>query len=172
MLLSASPQARGLTRRPRWVGAVSFSRYPGPDQRCRTSYSKYPRFPRTARAASNRARGLQSAGMCPHPTHPPEWCPSGRGWPLPGKLLSFRPAPGSAPRLPPPPPALGQGAAPRARARTRACPGIWAAINGREVTSRRSWARVFCSRGQRPSPAAAIPADNAPALQLSACATR
>lgn len=45
-----------------------------------------------------------------------------------------------------------EGAAPRARAGTRACAGVWAAVNNGEVTSRRSRARVLCSRGHSHQP--------------------
>lgn len=47
----------------------------------------------------------------PHtrPAHPPGWCPSGRGGPLPGETPSASGHSGSAPRSLPPPPGLGRG---------------------------------------------------------------
>lgn len=45
----------------------------------------------------------------PCPTHPPGWCPSGHGWPLPGETPSVSGRSGSAPRSQPPPPALDRG---------------------------------------------------------------
>lgn len=66
-----------------------------------------------------------------------------------------------------------EGAAPRARAGTRACAGVWAAVNNGEVTSRRSRARVLCSRGHSHQPCGRhFLADNSLARPRSACAAR
>lgn len=65
------------------------------------------------------------------------------------------------------------GAAPRDRARTRTCPGAWAAVNTGEVSSRRCWARVFCSGGHSHQACGRhFPADKSLTRRLGACAAR
>ena len=145
-----------------WVGAVGFSRYPG----------HYPRPPRTARAASDRAPGLRSAGISPTPLTRPSGVRQVVVGRSPGKLPQFPAAQTQHPGYRRLLQRSVEGAAPRARARTRACAGVWAAVNNREVTSRRSWARVFCSRDHSDQARGRHFPANSPALQLSACATR
>lgn len=66
-----------------------------------------------------------------------------------------------------------EGAAPRARARTGTCPGAWTAVNTGKVTSRRHWARTFCSCGHGDQARGRhFPADNCPTRRLRACAAR
>lgn len=99
------PQARG----DGWVGAVGFSPLPGSRPGAvgpvaLTTPSPPHRLERPP--AAPRASRRQE---CPRPAHPPGWCPSGRGWPLPGETPSVSGRSGSAPRLPLPPPALDRG---------------------------------------------------------------
>lgn len=92
MLLSASPQARGLTRRPRWVGAVGFSPLPwsrpgviGPVTLSTRDSPERPGRPPTAPEAS-------SPLGCPPPDSPARVV-SVRSWLAAprGNSLSFRP---------------------------------------------------------------------------------
>ena len=156
-----------------WVGAVGFSPLPWSRPGVNgTSYCNYPRPPRTARAASDRAPGLRSAGMSPTPLTRPSGVRQVVVGRSPGKLPQFPAAQAQHPGYRRLLQRSVEGAAPRARARTRACAGVWAAVNNREVTSRRSRARVFCSRGHSDQARGRHFPANSPALQLSACATR
>lgn len=153
-----------------WVGAscpLPVTRVP--TRSCRTSYCNHPRSPPRLEwpPAAPRASSWQ-------------WCPPAQLTRAGGvrQVVVGR----SAGKLPQFPAAQAQhpghrrllqcsieGAAPRDRARTRA--GAWATVNTGEVTSRRYWARVFCSRGHSDQARGRhFPADNSPTRRLSACA--
>lgn len=155
---AASPRAR-VWRRPGGLGRRLLPVTRVRTRRYRTSSRNSPHPPPPAGAAP----GARS--------------PAGRGAPAPltrpggVRQVVVGRSPGKLPQFPaaqaqhPGDRRLLQGsierAAPRARARTGACPGAWAAVNTGEVASRRCGARVLGRRSHRDQARGRhFPADN------------
>lgn len=175
---SASPQAWGLAGRPtglgEWVMTLALSPLLGYRSGAMGPAAvTTPESPQLTGAASRHAQGLCGQGMPLAQLTRPGGVRQVVVGRCPGKLPQFPAAQAQHPGYRRLLQRSIKGAAPRDRACTRACPGAWAAVNTRKVTSGRYRARVVCSRGHSDQPCGRhFSADNALTRRLSACATR